>query len=142
MQWDTDLIGYNAVSSYGSPSYYAQVMFSSHHGNQILSSSLSGTPVRVYQSVTRDSASGTIYLKVVNAATEPADVSVKLSGRTEDQPNGQMETMTAPATEDTNTMADPKRIVPATHALPGMGDSFTLHLDPLSINILTLHEEK
>jgi alpha-N-arabinofuranosidase len=142
MQWDTDLIGYNAVSSYGSPSYYAQVMFSSHHGNQILSSSLSGTPVRVYQSVTRDSASGTIYLKVVNAATEPADVSVKLSGGPKISPNGQMETMTAPATEDTNTMADPKRIVPATHALPGMGESFTLHLDPLSINILTLHEEK
>ena len=27
MQWQSDLIGYNAASSYGSPSYYAQVMF-------------------------------------------------------------------------------------------------------------------
>jgi alpha-N-arabinofuranosidase len=142
MQWDTDLIGYNALSSYGSPSYYAQVMFSGHHGNEILTSSLSGTPVRVYQSVTRDSATGTIYLKVVNAATEPADVSVKLSGGAKISPNGQMETLTAPATEDTNTMGDPKRIVPSTHAMPGMGDSFTLHLEPLSINVLTLHEEK
>jgi alpha-N-arabinofuranosidase len=25
MQWETDLIGYDAMHSYGSPSYYAQV---------------------------------------------------------------------------------------------------------------------
>jgi alpha-N-arabinofuranosidase len=141
MEWDTDLIGYNAMSSYGSPSYYAQVMFSGHHGNQILSSSLSGTPVRIYQSVTRDSATGAIYLKVVNATTEPADVAVKLTGGPKISPNGQMETLTAPSTEDTNTISDPKNIVPAAHAMPGLGDSFTLHLKPLSINVLTLHEQ-
>ena len=27
MQWESDLIGYDALTSYGSPSYYAQVMF-------------------------------------------------------------------------------------------------------------------
>jgi alpha-N-arabinofuranosidase len=117
------------------------VMFSGHHGNQILSSSLSGTPVRIYQSVTRDSATGAIYLKVVNATTEPADVAVKLTGGPKISPNGQMETLTAPSTEDTNTISDPKNIVPAAHAMPGLGDSFTLHLKPLSINVLTLHEQ-
>ena len=33
MQWESDLVGYNAASSYGSPSYYAQVMFSSCLGD-------------------------------------------------------------------------------------------------------------
>ena len=33
MQWKTDLIGYNGLESYGSPSYYAQVMFANHIGN-------------------------------------------------------------------------------------------------------------
>ena len=27
MQWSSDLIGYDALTSYGSPSYYAQMMF-------------------------------------------------------------------------------------------------------------------
>src|ERR1035438_663784 len=36
MQWPTDLIGFNAMSSYGSPGYWAQQMFSSHHGDTIL----------------------------------------------------------------------------------------------------------
>src|SRR5581483_5027743 len=31
MQWRTDLIGYNALNSFGSPAYYAQCMFSANH---------------------------------------------------------------------------------------------------------------
>ncbi len=31
MQWSSDLIGYDALTSYGSPSYYAQMMFSTMH---------------------------------------------------------------------------------------------------------------
>src|SRR5205807_3023497 len=39
MQWRTDLIGYNALSSYGSPAYYAQKMFSLNHGDKVLAAS-------------------------------------------------------------------------------------------------------
>jgi alpha-N-arabinofuranosidase len=40
MQWQSDLIGYDANSSYGSPSYYAQVMFSNHVGTETVASDL------------------------------------------------------------------------------------------------------
>ncbi len=40
MQWESDLIGYDAMSSYGSPSYYAQVMFGSHIGTEVPASTL------------------------------------------------------------------------------------------------------
>jgi alpha-N-arabinofuranosidase len=56
MQWQSDLIGYNAASSYGSPSYYAQAMFASHIGTEILSSDLQGAGDRLFYSVTRDGA--------------------------------------------------------------------------------------
>ena len=36
MQWSSDLIGYDALTSYGSPSYHAQQMFSTQHGDEIL----------------------------------------------------------------------------------------------------------
>jgi alpha-N-arabinofuranosidase len=35
-QWQTDLIGYDAVKSFGSPSYWAQVMFANNKGDQVL----------------------------------------------------------------------------------------------------------
>ena len=36
MQWPTDLIGYDALNSYGSPAYYAQKMFNNYHGDIVL----------------------------------------------------------------------------------------------------------
>src|SRR5215469_1363121 len=48
MQWSSDLIGYDALSSYGSPSYYAQVMFASCLGDQTVNSSISGTGDKLF----------------------------------------------------------------------------------------------
>jgi len=56
MQWPSDLIGYDANSSYGSPSYYAQAMFASHIGTEILGADLQGAGDRLFTSVTRDPA--------------------------------------------------------------------------------------
>lgn len=35
-QWGTNLIGYDAIRSYGSPSYYAQLMFAQNRGDVVL----------------------------------------------------------------------------------------------------------
>jgi alpha-N-arabinofuranosidase len=35
-QWSTDLIGYNTIASFGSPSYYVQKMFSNNKGDVVL----------------------------------------------------------------------------------------------------------
>jgi alpha-L-arabinofuranosidase len=44
-QWATNLIGYDALSSFGSPSYYAQKMFYENRGDTVL-------PVRIVQQPT------------------------------------------------------------------------------------------
>src|SRR5208282_4592613 len=81
MQWSSDLIGYDALTSYGSPSYYAQKMFSTMHGDEILATDSQNIPTRasqqrrarggtastrqlreVFFDATRDSKSGIIYL--------------------------------------------------------------------------------
>jgi alpha-L-arabinofuranosidase len=46
-QWGTNLIGYDAMNSFGSPSYYAQTMFAQNRGDVVLPVSL--TPQRVEQ---------------------------------------------------------------------------------------------
>jgi alpha-L-arabinofuranosidase len=48
MQWESDLIGYDAMSSYGSPSYYAQVMFSNHVGDQVINAKLDGASLSFF----------------------------------------------------------------------------------------------
>src|SRR5581483_6142137 len=54
MQWESDLIGYDAMRSYGSPSYYAQVLFASHVGDETLASELENGGPKLFYSVTRD----------------------------------------------------------------------------------------
>ena len=43
MQWESDLIGYDTLSSYGSPSYYAQSIFAENLGTEVPTSTLLGS---------------------------------------------------------------------------------------------------
>ena len=52
MQWSTDLIGFDALNSYGSPAYYAQVMFGSCLGDHTMESNVSGAGEKFFYSVT------------------------------------------------------------------------------------------
>src|SRR5207302_1556633 len=67
MQWESDLIGYDAMRSYGSPSYHAQVMFSTYLGDEILDSKLENGGPKLFYSVTEDTNKSRIYVKLVNA---------------------------------------------------------------------------
>ncbi len=49
LQWLTDLIGYNTLSAYGSPSYYMQGMFATYHGDDVLSIAASDVPASEWQ---------------------------------------------------------------------------------------------
>ena len=88
MQWShSDLIGYDALNSYGSPSYYAQKMFSLHKGDEVLGISAQNLPSQ--DGSGRDAAaargkssrcsipppataaSGKITVKIVNSADTP-----------------------------------------------------------------------
>jgi len=53
MQWTTDLIGYNTMSAYGSPAYWAQHMFANHVGDSVLNIVASGVPYREWQQMPR-----------------------------------------------------------------------------------------
>src|ERR1700738_3506800 len=80
LQWDTDLIGYNADKSYGSPSYYAQAMFASHLGDHTLASRIDGAGAKFFYSITGSAAKKKLYLKLVNGASTPQAVDIDLEG--------------------------------------------------------------
>jgi len=75
-----DLIGYNALSSYGSPSYWVQVMFSGHLGTEVVSSTLANAETRVYESVTRDEKQRKLFIKVVNGTSDAQPLSIDIQG--------------------------------------------------------------
>ena len=73
MQWATDLIGYDALTSYGSPSYWTQVMFSTHLGTEVVPAALANAAVRASMLPQRATKkTHKLFVKVVNATSDRA----------------------------------------------------------------------
>jgi alpha-N-arabinofuranosidase len=92
----------------------------------------------VFFDATRDSQTGTIYLKVVNRAGTPQPVHVEISGLGAVEPKGQIITLSAKAPDDTNSITEPTKIVPVTMNVDGLGANFTHNFPPYSITVLEM----
>jgi alpha-L-arabinofuranosidase len=138
MQWRTDLIGYDALTSYGSPSYYAQAMFSNHIGKEIVDSTVSGGGPRFFYSATEDADKGVLYLKLVNASSIPQPVDLQLTGAKAIGGSARVISLSSKTTQDTNTLTDPKHIVPEEKTISGVKDSFKYTVPKYAIQVLEI----
>jgi alpha-L-arabinofuranosidase len=139
MQWETDLIGYDALRSYGSPSYYAQVMFGSYVGDAILDSQLQGGGPKLFHSVTKDTANKRTYLKLVNAASVPESVDITFEGGNLAQ-NGRLVLLKAADTQATNTIDQPQNVVPIESTLRNVGSKLRYNAPAYSIQVIQVDE--
>lgn len=140
MQWETDLIGYNAMKSYGSPSYWAQVLFGSYLGDHTLKSNVENAGGKFFYSVTEDTAKKQLYLKLVNASSDPQKVEINLDGA-KFASTAKVVSLTANDTRETNSINDPDRIVPVDSMLHDVSGKFTHTLPPYSIQVLQIEEK-
>jgi alpha-L-arabinofuranosidase len=134
-QWRPDLIGYDAISAYGSPSYYAFQMFSRNVGDEILSTAASDTSVQ--GSATRDSRTGEIFLKLVNPQSSPQSVDIRIKGAASVASKGSAITLEGNP-DDTNSITQPKKIVPITTTVRDIGPDFIYTMPSSSIVVLNL----
>lgn len=141
LQWDTDLIGYDAVNSYGSPSYYAQVIFAQHLGNQILNAEIINSGPRFFVSSTRSTANGTIHLKFVNGSSTPQRIQIHLNGVRDVKRDATIITLQGRTPEDTNSIHDPKHILPVSSILHNITTSFDHSMPAYSIQALDIQTQ-
>ncbi len=134
-QWRPNLIGYDALSAYGSPSYYAIQMFSGNLGDEILSTESTDTSVQ--GSATRDSKTGEIFVKLVNPATNAVALKIKINGMAALASKGTAITL-AGRPDDLNSIAQPKKVVPVAKSIHGVKPGFTYKLPPNCIVVLKL----
>jgi alpha-N-arabinofuranosidase len=138
MQWESDLIGYDALTSYGSPSYWAQVMFASHLGTEVVANTLSYAGPRVYASVTRDEKRRRLFIKVVNGSSDELPLSIAINGVSIVGKQATLTTLSGKTPGTTNAITNPKAIVPVEHRVVIAGPSFEQTFAPYSINALDL----
>jgi alpha-N-arabinofuranosidase len=156
MQWSSDLIGYDALTSYASPSYYAQMMFSTMVGDEILATDSQNIPTRQWQPraqrggnappprqlrevffcATREK--GILFLKVVNTAGTVQRINVQIAGTKSVSSKGEAVVLAGKALDDTNAITEPEKVVPRTEKVAGLGPDFVREFPPYSVTVLKL----
>lgn len=158
MQWKSDLIGYDALNSYGSPSYYAQKMFSTYIGDRVVpvtaaniptqtqklsdkdieAGKVPGTIPALFYVATRNSRNGTVYLKVVNTQATAQSITIDLKGVSTVLSRGTAVVLKADKPEDTNSITEPRKIIPVTTQIKALGKSFKQTFPAYSITVLQI----
>ncbi len=136
MQWASDLIGYDALNSYGSPSYYAQVMFASCLGDHTADSTLSGGGEKFFYSATVSSKANKGCLKLVNASSAPQTLSLRLNGLGAASRQARVSTLKGNTVWATNTIEHPDRIMPVKSSVPITGERMNYTVPGYSIQVL------
>ena len=139
MQWETDLIGYDALRSYGSPSYFAQVMFATYLGDETLDSQLVVGGPKLFYSVTRDTKGKSLYLKLVNAASSPQLFDIRFTGAALEK-TAKLVMLEAKNTQATNTIDEPTNIVPVESTLRNVANALPYTAPAFSIQVLQINQ--
>ncbi|HUO09697.1 MAG TPA: LamG-like jellyroll fold domain-containing protein [Phycisphaerae bacterium] len=132
-QWTPDLIGFDGNSSYGSPSYYAQLMLNLNHGTTIVSNSVSGA-TSIQTLVTKTGS--TYYVTVINTGGPSNTATINLNGITSVSNSATVTSLAALAGNATNSITNPMNIIPVTSTVSGLSPNFSYTFPGYSITIL------
>jgi alpha-N-arabinofuranosidase len=145
MQWAINLIGYDALKSYGTPSYYVQTMFAQAQGDVVLASSGTAIPQwtvnhktipSLYWVVTRNDKNHHIQIKLVSRGATPQPVRLQLSGLKSVAAKGTLTVLSSNDPDAGNSLDTPERIVPQTQVLSGVSRDFVVTLPAYSVSVL------
>jgi alpha-N-arabinofuranosidase len=139
-QWSPNLIGYDALNSFVSPSWHAQQLFNTHRGDEVLTATTDKEdPANLLPySVTRDKEKGLIHIKLVNIAPTTRKVTIDLGKETKVNPNAEVVILGDKDPKALNTIEKPEAVKPVTKTISDASSDFSITLEPSSLTIVTL----
>jgi alpha-N-arabinofuranosidase len=117
MQWPTDLIGFDAATTYASPSYWAQSLFAASLGDGTPHSTITGENKHFFYSATVSSQDKLLHLKLVNASNVDQSLAIRVEGKS-NSGVARVTSLHGATYEATNSMSDPDGIRPSESAVP------------------------
>ena len=139
-QWYTNMIGYDANKSYGSPSFYAQTLFGEHLGDGTAKSFIAGAGERFFYSATMGSTDHMLHLKLVNASTVEQPLTVTFNGTKATGP-ASIYSLHAETYEATNSIEHPDFIHPVNSTVKLPAGPWNHAVPPLTIEILDIPQQ-
>jgi alpha-N-arabinofuranosidase len=141
-QWTPNLIWFDNLRSYGTPSYYVQQLFANHRGTRLLPVSVTGggagAAPTLFASAARDDAAEEVILKLVNAAPRAREVRVRLTGLGRVGPTAQVTVLASEDLQAENSLEQPRRVAPLAQTLAVAGPEFTVPTAAQSVTVIRL----
>jgi len=134
--WPTNLIGYDALHSFGAPSYFVQRLFGTQHGDHVVGSQFQGPNRQLAVVASRDSRTGALYLTVVNPSDTLQNTQITIDGARVAR-RGTVTVLTGEPTAQ-NTIDAPNRVAPVTRAAGGLGGAFDWQFPASSVTVIRL----
>ncbi|MCR8556986.1 alpha-L-arabinofuranosidase [Mucilaginibacter sp. BJC16-A38] len=138
-QWTPNLIWFDNTSSYNTPNYYVQQLFSVNKGTKVVPLLASGKAVcgqdSCWASAVIDQGTHELVIKLVNMSQKPKAKSIKLT----DASAAGIATITTLANSDTgiaNSISQPDQIKPETMTLNEKGKAIYFIAKPYSLNVI------
>lgn len=133
-QWKPNLFWFDNLTSYATPNYYVQQLFSLHKGERVLPARLDGAKGRLYTCASR--SGDEIILKVVNAEPAEADIAIALDGVERLQSPVRVITL-AGDPDDENSIQNPTKIAPVETTMKiGSAPRLRCTFKPYSLTVL------
>ena len=137
-QWTPNLIWFDNLHSFGTPSYHAQQMFGANRGARVLPMTLNGNAANgtsgVFSSAALGDGAREVILKVVNPGGDARQVAISLNGGTASG-EATATTLTGEASGE-NSLAQPTHIAPVVERFGAAGTTFTRALPARSLTVL------
>jgi alpha-N-arabinofuranosidase len=134
-QWAPDLIWFDNLRAFGTPSYYVQKLFATNLGSRILPLPASNAQNGLYTSAALDTNAREIIVKAVNSAKTARPVKLSLTGAS---PTGAARVLVL-GTEDLaveNSLDKPTNVAPEEKSVAVNGSSVELTLSPSTLTVL------
>lgn len=137
-QWAPNLIWFDNLRCFGTPSYYVQKLFSHHRGDAALPARLEQGPDGVFASAALDRAAGQVIVKVVNTTAAAVQARIQLSGAGKIDPRAVAHVLTAANPNDENTLEFPARVAPMEQAIDIAAAEFEHEYPAHSLTVLRI----
>ncbi len=139
-QWTPDLIWFNNLEAYGTPSYYVQKLFSTNRGSHVLFITDNGKNIigqdDIYATAAKDESAGELIVKVVNTSNERQKIKMALQGATNLSGKGTITILKNNDKEAVNSFDAPENIYPVSSDISFSDSEIVMDAEPMSLTVL------
>ena len=138
-QWKTDLIWFDNLTSYGTPSYYVQKLYAEYSGTEVIDVKLNGSKATgqngLFISAVKDSIKSKLIIKVANTSGKINELNLSFNGGSVNNELNFIE-LSHQNIDAENSIDSPNEITPVVSNIILSNISKSISIKPNSFNVL------